>query len=143
MSLKDVLMNDLKVAMKEKNTLKKGVLTLLRSEILNKEKEKGSSLSEQEEIAAVQKEVKQTIQTLTEAEKAGREEMVATTKEKISILESYLPKQLTEEEVRNLVSSLNLDPNKNMGQIMGIVMKKVAGRAPGQLVNKVIKEYLS
>ncbi|MBR0214889.1 MAG: GatB/YqeY domain-containing protein, partial [Solobacterium sp.] len=85
-------------AMKDKDTLKKGVLSLLISAIALGEKEKGETLSKADELTYVQKELKQTKETLAETP-ADRTDLIAETEKKIAILESYLPQQMSEAEI--------------------------------------------
>lgn len=141
--LTDMLMADMKTAMKEKDTVRKGVINLIRAGIKNQELELKRELTEEEEIQIVQRELKQTKQSLDEAEKANREDIVEAEKEKIAIIENYLPKQLSKEELLELIQSLGIEKGTPMGQAIGLVMKEVAGRAEGKVVSATVKEYLN
>lgn len=141
-TLKETLMADMKTAMKEKNQVKKGVVNLIRAAIQNQEIEKKSDLTEEEAIKVVQREMKQTKQSLEEAEKADRQDIVEAEKEKIAIIETYLPKQMDVEEVKTLIESLSIDKTTPMGQAIGVVMKEVGSRAEGKVVSQAVKEYL-
>ena len=140
--LKDRLMADIKTAMKEKDTMKKGVINLLRAGIQNESLELKRELTQEEEIKIVQRELKQTKQSLEEGQKANREDIVEAEKAKIAIVESYLPKQMNVEEVKELITSLGISKDASMGQTIGVVMKEVAGRAEGKTVSQAVKEYL-
>ena len=140
--LKDRLMADIKTAMKEKDTMKKGVINLLRAGIQNESLELKRELTHEEEIKIVQRELKQTKQSLEEGQKANREDIVEAEKAKIAIVESYLPKQMNVEEVKELITSLGISKDASMGQTIGVVMKEVAGRAEGKTVSQAVKEYL-
>lgn len=140
--LKDRLMADIRTAMKEKDTMKKGVINLLRAGLQNESIELKRELTKEEEIKIVQRELKQTKQSLDEGLKANREDIVEAEKAKIAIVESYLPKQMNVEEVKELIASLGISEDASMGQTIGVVMKEVAGRAEGKTVSQAVKEYL-
>ncbi|MFS0575481.1 GatB/YqeY domain-containing protein [Sporosarcina sp. 179-K 3D1 HS] len=141
-TLKERLLADMKTAMKEKDSVKKGVVNLLRAGLQNQEIEQKRELTEEEEIKIVQRELKQTKQSLEEAQNAGRDDIAEAEKAKITIIESYLPKQLTEDELKALIQSLGIAKDMPMGQAVGLMMKEVGGRAEGKVVSKVVKEYL-
>lgn len=141
--LTDTLMADMKTAMKEKDAVRKGVINLIRAGIKNQELELKRELTEEEEIQVVQRELKQTKQSLEEAEKANREDIVEGEKVKITIIEQYLPKQLSKEELLELIKSLGIEKGTPMGQAIGQVMKEVAGRAEGKVVSETVREYLN
>ncbi|PIC76647.1 glutamyl-tRNA amidotransferase [Sporosarcina sp. P19] len=140
--LKDRLMADIRTAMKEKDTMKKGVINLLRAGLQNESIELKRELTKEEEIKIVQRELKQTKQSLDEGQKANRQDIVEAEKAKIAIVESYLPKQMNVEEVKELIASLGISKDASMGQTIGVVMKEVAGRAEGKTVSQAVKEYL-
>ncbi|MGG0642525.1 GatB/YqeY domain-containing protein [Sporosarcina gallistercoris] len=141
--LKKTLMADMKTAMKEKDTVKKGVINLLRAGIQNQELDLKRELTEEEELKVVQRELKQTKQSLEEGQKANREDIVAAEKEKITIIEHYLPKQLSVDEVKELIVNLGISKDSPMGQVVGQVMKETAGSAEGKVVSQAVKEYLN
>ncbi|MGN7408943.1 MULTISPECIES: GatB/YqeY domain-containing protein [unclassified Sporosarcina] len=141
--LKKTLMADMKTAMKEKDTVKKGVINLLRAGIQNQELDLKRELTEEEELKVVQRELKQTKQSLEEGQKANREDIVAAETEKITIIEHYLPKQLSVEEVKELIAKLGISKESSMGQVVGQMMKETAGSAEGKVVSQAVKEYLN
>ncbi len=133
-------------AMKEHDTLKKGVLSLVISSIALAEKESGNVLSKEDELGYVQKELKQTRETLAETP-TERTDLIEETKTKIAILESYLPKQLTEDEIKNVIENIltekGLEPiKKSQGVVMKEVMAKYKGQTDGKTVNKVLSTIL-
>ncbi len=133
-------------AMKSHDTVKKGVLSLVISAIALKEKESGTVLSKEEELTFVQKELKQTRETLAETP-SSREDLIAETNTKIAILESYLPRQLTEDEIRNVIETIlsenDLEPvKKSQGVVMKEIMAKYKGQTDGKTVNKVLSTIL-
>ena len=134
------------MAMKNHDTLKKGGLSLLISSIALAEKESGKTLTKVEELAYVQKELKQTRETLAETP-ADRTDVLEETSQKIALLESYLPKQMTEEEIKAAIESIlqekGLEPvKKNQGPVMKEMMAKYKGQTDGKTVNKVLGTIL-
>lgn len=133
-------------AMKDHDTVKKGVLSLVISAIALKEKESGTVLTKEEELTFVQKELKQTRETLAETP-SSREDLIAETNTKIAILESYLPAQLTEEEIHKVIEDIlsehGLEPvKKSQGVVMKEIMAKYKGQTDGKTVNKVLSTIL-
>jgi uncharacterized protein len=141
--LKEQVFTQLKVAMKEKDTLSKGVLTLLKSALDAAEKEKGTALTEAEEIAIVNREVKQTNQALEGAQTAGREDLIEKEEAKLSLLKSFLPKQLSEEEIMKELQAAGIGAGMNMGDAMKIAKPLLAGKAEGAAISKAVKTLIS
>jgi uncharacterized protein YqeY len=141
--LKETLKAEFKSAMKNKEVLKKGILTMIISNISTAEKEKGAELTEIEVLAIVQRELKQTKQALAEAEKAERQEHIDYGKEKIAIIESYLPQMLTADEIRALLVENGIGSGTNMGEAMKVIKPLVAGKADNALVSKTVKEVIA
>lgn len=140
--LKQTIQTELISAMRNKEKMKKGVLTLIKAGITNAEKEKGTELTEVEVLAVVQKELKQTRQSLSEAEKANRQDIVELEKAKVALIESYLPKMLTEVEIRIILQENGVTSGMNMGEAMKIVKPLVAGKADNALVARIVKETI-
>ena len=133
-------------AMKDHDTVKKGVLSLVISSIALAEKEDGKTLTREEELTFIQKELKQTRESLTETP-ADRTDLIEETKKKIEILESYLPRQLTEEEIKTAIESIltekGLEPvKKSQGVVMKEIIAKYKGQTDGKTVNKVLSTIL-
>lgn len=141
--MKEKIQKDLVQAMRDKDKLKKGVLTLVKAGLTNAEKEKREELSDAEELAVVQKELKQTRQALAEAEKVGRLDNAEVEKQKIAIIESYLPKMLTADEIQALLKENGVTSGMNMGEAMKIVKPLVAGKADNALVARIVKETIA
>lgn len=141
--LKDKVFEQLKIAMKEKNVIAKGVLTLLKSALDNAEKEKGAQLTSEEEIALVNREIKQTNQSLDGAKQANREDLIEKEEIKLSLLKSFLPKQLSEEEINSLLIEAGVSKGMNMGDAMKIAKPLLAGKADGATISKVVKSLIS
>ncbi|MFC5603695.1 GatB/YqeY domain-containing protein [Sporosarcina koreensis] len=140
--LKTTVFEQLKQAMKEKDTLSKGVLTLLKSALDMAEKEKGSALTEEEEVAIVNREIKQTNQALEGAEKAQREDLIEQEKKKLALLKSFLPKQLSEDEVKALLTEAGVVQGMNMGDAMKIAKPLLAGKTDGATMSKAVKSLI-
>ncbi len=144
--LKEKLMEDLKTAMKDKNEIRKNTVQMVRAAILQIEKDKGIKVEDEKIIEIIAKEVKGKKDALIEFEKANREDLIKQTKEEISILETYLPKQLTKEEIKNEVEKVIKDVGATTMKDMGAVMKEAKARigaaADGRTINEVVKEIL-
>ncbi|PUB10779.1 GatB/YqeY domain-containing protein [Paenisporosarcina sp. OV554] len=141
--LKEKLKAEFKSAMRNKEVLKKGILTMIISNITTAEKEKGTELTEIEVLAIVQRELKQTKQALVEAEKAERQDNIDYGKEKIAIIESYLPQMMTADEIRALLVENGIGSGTNMGEAMKVIKPLVAGKADNALVSKTVKEVIA
>ncbi|NLY80665.1 MAG: GatB/YqeY domain-containing protein [Lysinibacillus sp.] len=140
--MKTAVFNQLKQAMKEKDQVAKGVLTLLKSALDLAEKEKGAALTEEEEFAIVNREVKQTHQALDGAKQAGREDLIEKETRKLEILQSFLPKQLSEEEIAEALTDAGVTKGMNMGEAMKIAKPLLAGKADGAVIAKVVKSLI-
>lgn len=141
--LKDQVFAQLKVAMKEKDVLSKGVLQLVKAALDAAEKEKGASLTEAEEIAVINREVKQTNQALEGAESAGRADLIEKEQAKLTLLKSFLPKQLSEEEIAAALTAAGVTTGMNMGEAMKIAKPLLTGKADGAVISKVVKSLIS
>lgn len=146
MSLKDKLMDDLKESMKNKEQVKKSVVTLIRSAIKQKEVDERVELTDEDILSIISKQVKQRKDALEDFTKGGREDLIAQTKEEIEILSSYLPAQLTDEEletiIKQVMEKVGATSMKDMGKIMGMATPLVKGRADGRRINEMVKTLL-
>lgn len=147
MSLLQTLNDDIKVAMKAKDKGTLDVLRLLKASVQNEEIAKGTALTSEEEIAVLAREMKQRRDSLTEFKAAGREDLIPGVEAGITVVEKYLPAQLSEAEVRELVAEViantGATSSKEFGKVMGALMPKVKGKADGNLVNSIVKELLN
>ena len=149
MTLRDRLTEDMKQAMKDKEAgkLRLSVIRMVRSAAKYLEIDRGKELDDAELVDVVAKEVKMRKDSLEEFRKADRPETLATLEQEIAILMDYLPVQMSEAEVRELVKQAVAEAQavspKEMGKVMAILMPKVKGRADGKLVNSLVKEMLS
>lgn len=146
MNLKELLMADLKEAMKQKQGLRKSVITMLRAAVKQVEVDSKKELSDEEIIDIVATQVKQKRSVIDEFLKGGREDLADEAKEEIAVLEKYLPEQLAEDELKKIISDVIAEVNassmKDMGKVMGIVNPKVKGRADGKTVSQIVKDFL-
>lgn len=140
--LKTEVFEQLKTAMREKDVLSKGVLTLLKAGLDRAEKEKGSALTVEEEVAVVNREIKQTNQSLDSAKQAGRDDLIEQEEAKLSLLKSFLPEQLGEEEIEKILSEAGVVKGMNMGDAMKIAKPLLAGKADGATMSKVVKSMI-
>ncbi|MER1986174.1 MAG: GatB/YqeY domain-containing protein [Solibacillus sp.] len=141
--LKELVFEQLKQAMKNKDVLSKGVLTLVKSALDAAEKEKGAALSQEEEIAVINREMKQTNQALEGAQAAGRDDLIEKEQAKIALLKTFLPKQLTEEELLAALAEAGIGAGMNMGDAMKIAKPLLTGKADGAAISKAVKALIS
>ncbi|MPN02485.1 putative protein YqeY [bioreactor metagenome] len=146
-SLKERLQQDWKDALKQKQKFKASVISMAKAAILMAEKADGSSLNDDQIIEVLAKEVKQRRDAMQEFEKGNRQDLVDNAVAEIEILLEYLPKQLTEDEVRQIIvesaEKLGANSMKDMGKIMSDIRPKVNGRADGKIVSQIVKDYLN
>jgi uncharacterized protein YqeY len=137
---------DMKAAMKQKDKETLSTIRMVRAAIKKVQIDNRGELSDDQVLQVVMKEVKQRRDSLAEYEKAGREDLAAKEKREIEILSAYLPKQLSEEELREIVQQAIADTGaaskKDMGKVMGAVLPKVKGRADGKQVNQLVQQLL-
>lgn len=147
MSLKETLLQDLKVAMKEKDTIRKNTIQLVRAGVLQVEKDNHVELDDEGVLDVVAKELKKRRDSLPEFEKSGRTDLIDNLNKEIEVLLGYLPEQLTEDEIKKIVEETIAETGassmKDMGKVMGAVSPKVKGRADNRVVSGYVKELLS
>ncbi|WP_342533000.1 GatB/YqeY domain-containing protein [Lysinibacillus sp. FSL K6-0057] len=141
--LKTEVFEQLKTAMREKDTLAKGVLSLLKSALDSAEKEKGETLTPEEEMTIINREVKQTNQALEGAQTAGRADLIEKEEAKLTLLKSFLPKQLSEEEIAEKLGAAGVEKGMNMGEAMKIAKPLLTGQAEGAVISKVVKSIIA
>ena len=145
--LKEKLLEDLKDAMKTKNVNKKNAVQMVRTAILQIEKDKGIEVSDEQILGIVAKEVKTRKDAITEYEQANREDLIEKANEEIKALEEYIPKQLTDEElvaeVKKVIEKLNATSMKDMGPVMKEAKATIGAQADGKRINEVVKSLLA
>lgn len=147
MSLKETIMADMKSAMKSGDQKKLACIRFLQSAVKNKEIEvRPNDLTDDDVMAVVKKQVKQRQDSIEQYEKAGRTDLAEQEKFELSILMNYLPAQLSEDQVRQIVDEVieetGADSMKQMGAVMSGVMAKTKGAADNKLVSQLVKEKL-
>lgn len=146
MSLKEKLMEDLKNSMKNKDTLRKNTVTMVRASIKQREVDERIELTDEDIIDIISKQVKEKRDVIVDFAKGGRDDLVKQTEQELDILLEYLPEQLTEEEieaiVKETINEVGAKSMKDIGIIMKNVMPKVKGKADGGMVNKCVRKIL-
>lgn len=146
MSIKDMLNQDMKAALKAGEKERLSVIRMAKSAILYAEKEKLHELDDEEVIEVLFKETKKRKNDIEEYKRLGKDEVVKSLEQEVAILSSYLPQQLTNEEVeeiiRQTIFGVGANSIKDMGKVMSAVMPKVKGRADGGFVSNLVKTLL-
>ena len=144
--LKEKLMDDLKVSMREKNEIRKNTIQMVRAAILQIEKDKGITVEDDKIVEIIAKEVKGKKDALVDFEKAERADLIDQTNQEIAILQEYLPRQLTKEEIKTelekVISDLGATSMKDMGAVMKEAKARIGAGADGRTINEVVKELL-
>ena len=148
MSLLERLNEDMKQAMKNKEKEKLSVIRLLKASLQNEAIKQGKpELTEEDELTVLSREVKQRKDSLLEFEKADREDLAGKIRTELTYVDIYMPKQLSEEEVTELVNEtineVGASSKADMGKVMSAIMPKVKGQADGSTVNKIVIQQLS
>jgi uncharacterized protein YqeY len=146
MTIKEQMENGLKDAMRAQNSIGKNTLRVALSAIKLTEIDKGVKLDDAGVIAILQKEIKNRTEAILEAEKINRTDLIDTNKAEIKVLESYLPAQMSPEELETLVKAAVAETGaggiKDMGKVMKALLPKVQGRAAGDQVSQMVKKLL-
>ena len=148
MTLKDRLVEDMKVAMKakEEGKVRLSVIRMVRAAIKNSEIDKKIEFSDDQVIEVLAREMKLRRDALEVFDKADRPETVKALEEEMVVIMDYLPQQLSEGEIRQLVQEtvvkIGAQGPKDLGKVMGAISPKTKGRADGKLVNQVVREML-
>ena len=137
----------LKEAMKNKDNQRRDVIRMVLSGIKQVEVDTRKELSAEDVVAVLQKEIKTRRESREESRKAGRLEQVSDQQKELDILEAFLPKQLSREEIavlaKEAIAQAGATTAKEMGKVMGFLMPKVKGLADGKLINEVVRELLN
>ena len=145
--LKEKLLQDLKEAMKNKDVNRKNAVQMVRTGILQIEKDKGIEVTDEQILGIIAKEVKIRKDSLSEYEKADRQDLIEQVTEEIKALETYLPKQLSDEElteeVKKIIAQVGATSMKDMGIVMKEAKKTIGARADGKRINEVVKSLLA
>ncbi len=147
MSLREQLAADMKSAMRNKDKIRKDVVTMIRSSIKQVEVDERKVCNDEDVQLLIMKQVKQRKDALEAFKQGHREDLIEQTKAEITLLESYLPEPLSQEElteiVKEAVVATGAETIKDMGKVMSLVMEKTKGRADGKVVNQLVRQHLS
>lgn len=145
--LKERLLEDMKVAMREKQTTKKNVIQMVRAAILQVEKDKQIELEDDQIIEIIAKESKKRKDSLGDYEKSGRQDLINQIHEEITILAEYLPQPLSREEIEKIIEEIIVQTQatsmKDMGRVMKAAKEKIGVAADGKIINEIVKEKLA
>ena len=147
MGLEEELRCDLKDAMRARDTRRKSALRMVLSGIQLAEVETGHDLEDEDIVVLIQKEVKRREEALEMMRDAGRDDLVEDEVAELEILKSYLPKPMTEDEIRALaqevIEEVGAESPSDLGRVMGAIMPRVKGKAEGRTVNQIVRELLA
>ncbi|MCA9942403.1 MAG: GatB/YqeY domain-containing protein [Anaerolineales bacterium] len=144
--MKETLQQERIAAMRAGDTAKRNAVGLLLAAIKQEEVDNQTTLDDEGVMEVLQRQAKQRRESIADYEKAGRPEMAATEEAELTIIESYLPQQMSREQITavaaEIIAELGVTDARGMGQVMGRLMPKVKGQADGRLVNEVVRELL-
>ena len=147
MTLLETLNADIKTAMKARDKEKLSVLRMIKAAIQKEQIHLGHDLNDDEELTVLSREMKQRKDSLTEFENANRQDLADKVSSEIAIVETYMPAQLSDDEltdlVRKAINDLGVTSQKQFGKLMGAVMPQVKGKADGNRVQTVVKQELN
>ena len=146
MSLKEKIKNDLKDAMKSGDSVVRGVLRLLSSDIKNEEISLKKELADDDVLKILKKDIKRHKESIEQYKTGGRKDLAEQEEKELEILEKYMPEQMGEAEIRKIVSNviekLGTVSVSDFGKVMGMAMKEIGSGVDGNLVGKIVKEEL-
>ena len=148
MSLKDKIVSDMTAAMKAKDAARTSTLRMLKAAIMNREKEGGGAVTDDDVLKLLRSQVKQRRDSVEQYQKAGRQELADKETAEIEVIESYLPQAASEAEIEQAVSAAISETGatsmKDMGAVMKAAMPKLAGKnADGRAVSEMVKKKLA
>ena len=146
MSLSEQIMSDMKEAMKARDKVRLNTVRMIKSALMNEKIKAGHDLTAEEELTVLSREKKQREESIDEFTKANRKDLADETKQELAIVESYLPKQMTEEELNQSVSSaiaeVNAQGKSDFGKVMKVLMPKIKGKADGKAASNAVRKQL-
>lgn len=147
MGLKEKIDQELKEAMRSKDERKLAALRMLKTAIRRAEVDKMRELTEEEIIAVIADEARKRREAIEEFSRGGREDLALQEREELAVLEAYLPRPLSREEIvemaRQAIKEVGATNPRQLGQVMKVLMPRVKGRADGSLVSQIVQELLS
>jgi uncharacterized protein YqeY len=146
MSLKDQLTSDFIAATKARDEVRKNATSLLRAAIKQAEIDRRTTLTDEEVVGVLQKEAKSRRESIADAHKAGRADLVSTYEAELAVIEHYLPRGLSREELielaRAAIAEAGVSDLKQQGAVMKLLSPRTKGRADGKLVSDIVRELL-
>ena len=146
LSLSEQIMSDMKEAMKARDKVRLNTVRMIKSALMNEKIKAGHDLTAEEELTVLSREKKQREESIDEFTKADRKDLADETKQELAIVESYLPKQMTEEELDQTVSSaiaeVNAQGKSDFGKVMKVLMPKIKGKADGKAASNAVRKQL-
>lgn len=147
MNFTEQINNDLKTAMKAHDKLALSVIRMIKSDILNEQGRVGHDLNDDDFKAVINRAYKQRKDSINEFQKGGRDDLVQATEAELKIVEKYMPKQLSDEELQSIIDSVITETGATLkadfGKVMSKLMPQVKGKADGSKVNEIVKKALS
>ena len=147
MSLKDKISDDLKQALRESDDVRKRTLRLLLAAVHNAEIEKGGPLDDSGALAVIAKQAKQRRESAEEFRKGGRQDLVEREEAEAAVLQAYLPAAMSREEIaataRKVIAEVGAQGPRDVGKVMPVLVKQLAGRAEGSEISAVVRELLA
>ena len=136
----------MKEAMKARDKVRLNTVRMIKSALMNEKIKAGHDLTVEEELTVLSREKKQREESIDEFTKANRKDLADETKQELAIVESYLPKQMTEEELNQAVSSaiaeVNAQGKSDFGKVMKVLMPKIKGKADGKAASNAVRKQL-
>lgn len=151
MAIQEQIISDIKTSMKAKDQEKLRVLRSLKAKLMEKEISERSQgeakLSEEQAIEVLMKAAKQRKESITQFEEGGREDLAENEKRELTLIEAYLPKMMSEDEIRAIakekIAAVGASGPQDMGKVMGPLMGQLKGKADGGMISKIVKEELA
>jgi len=146
LSLSEQIMSDMKDAMKARDKVKLNTVRMIKAALMNEKIKAGHDLTADEELTVLSREKKQREESIAEFTKANRDDLVAETKQELAIVENYLPKQMTDEELKQAVSQAISETEakgkSDFGKVMKALMPKIKGKADGKAASNAVRKQL-
>lgn len=147
MSLSDQIMSDMKQAMKDKDKIRLNTVRMIKSALMNEKIKLGHDLNPDEELTVLNREKKQREESIDEFVKAKRDDLIDSTKKELEVVESYMPKQLSKDELDKIISEtveeVGAKGKSDFGKAMKALMPKIKGRADGKQASELVRNHLN
>ena len=147
MSLSDKIMADMKTAMKNHDKTARNTIRMIKSALMNEKIKLGHDLTPDEELTVLNREKKQREEAIEEFAKAKRNDLVEETKKELAVVEKYMPKQMSKDEleaaVKETIDEVGAKGKSDFGKVMKALMPKIKGRADGKAASQAVRDQLS